>query len=229
MNALKTVLLTALIGGFLAGGVTEGISLVQARKGTFLDSTTCTVNVTATKSGDLLVGLVANNGPAPTSVADSVNAFVRNSGSNASFASETSSIWYKANSAAGGTAVTFTWTNPQAGDCFVYEFSGVAAASPVDVSSRVNSGAAANPENGAAITLRDPNGVAIVVIAPSVGLTAGSAPWTWMIGANGNGAAYMIPGNTAIQISSWAGDTTGGMYCSSGAGFIAIPPPIGCN
>lgn len=199
------------------------LSPLQCAKGTYAAASSCTVTLLATKAGSLLVGSIGLNSVTLTNVtgvSDSANTYTHATGADATGTTKATEIWYKCNSTAGGTTVTFSLATPLTGDCFVCEFPTFANSSCLDTTNAVNSGTTADPENGTALTPTYATAVLVVALMPETTVTSVASPWTGQFGTNKVSAAYLVPGSVSAQTPAFSGDShIASNYCSSGASF----------
>ena len=236
MVDMRGIILAVLVAAlFLGSPCAWGqIGLVQATTcgpGTF-PGTSCTIQ--ATGSGHLIVvGWSSAEGTAPTigTITDNAsNTYIEAPNARAVDSSfNMVDIWYAQNSNSGATSVTIT-PNPSGngGAAVIWEFSGVATASPLDQVAVLNSQPVTSTPAGASVTTTSPVEAVVAVIAPqwwTDGLVNGNN-FTQDFALNITGSPYYSSG-WAHLITSSAGTysaawTTGAdVYAATTASFKA--------
>jgi len=240
---VRRIVLALLVAGlFVCAPCAWGqISLVQATT-CASPGTSCTIP--ATGSGHLIVvGWTAAWGTTPTisTITDNAsNAYVEATGARAVDASVGMvDIWYAANSASGATNVTIT-PNPSGGTgvAVIWEFSGVAAVSPLDQVGVLNSQPAPTqyPTLGASVTTTAPVEAVVSVTAPQwfiAPLAGGSFTQDFLIVTPSGppyyyaGWAHLITSTTGTYSANWG--SWGNIYTSTAASFMAGAAYSACD
>jgi hypothetical protein len=225
---ILAVLVAALfIGSPCAWGQISVVQVTTCGPGTF-PGTSCTIR--ATGSGDLIVvGWSSAEGTAPTigTITDNAsNTYIEAPNARAVDSSfNMVDIWYAQNSNSGATSVTIT-PNPSGngGAAVIWEFSGVATASPLDQVAVLNSQPVTSTPAGPSVTTTSPVEAVVSVIAPQWwigGLVSGNnfTADSVLNSPYASGWAHLITSSTGTYAPSW--NTGADTYTSTTASFKA--------
>jgi hypothetical protein len=187
--------------------------------------TTCTIP--STGSGNLLViGWAAHGGEGAATIAsvtdNAGNTYSECPGSRAvdANANDMGDVWYAENSIAGATAVTIT-PNPSSatGTAVIWEYSGVAAYSPLDQTGVLNSQPATTTPSGAPLTTAVSNELIISIgwVQGAVSSILSGNPFTNDSTATEDGWAHYIASTPGTYSAQWNSNL--GTYGSSSVSF----------
>lgn len=198
-------------------------SLIQTK-----ETTTPTVNVTATGSGHLLVvaieGTQAGNVTAVADNAGNTYTAIPNNRATSSAFSVGLEFWYAVSSKSGATMVTIT--APTVYAAVVWEVANIRTTAPLDAATKLDNQAASTTPLGASITTNQARDFVVsVVIVDNVvsGLHTGSA-FTNDHTTFGNGWAHLTSNNAPAGTYQAQWDQgTAGAYCAATAAFSIGP------
>jgi len=215
------------------------ISLVQVTNcgpGVF-PGTSCTIP--ATGNGHLIVvgwqvGGGTNTSTTINSVTDNAGNIYTEAGAARSIdtvAGSVADFWYATNSVTGATSVTIAPSSSVTnGGAVIWEFSGVAASSPLDQTAVLNSQAFTAAPVGAAVTPTAAGEVVLSLAAVSgnvTGIYAGN-PFTNDSGLKGNGWAHLMTSSAGSYSAQW-NESPSGTYASSTVSFLAAGAYSACD
>lgn len=215
-----------LTGVLLLALVSSASAQVGAVSMTSCASPASNCTIPSSGAGHLIVvGWASSSGSAPaiTAVTDNAgNSYTEVSSAKAvNTPSDMVDFWYAANSNAGATTVTIT-TSPSgsAGVAQIWEFSGVATASPVDQTAVLDSQTASSTPQGASVATTAP-GVVISALASNSsvsGILSGN-PFIFDTASSGVGWAKLVTSSGWTYTPQWS--TGSGTYASSTVAFRA--------